>query len=461
MISGPGAAGACEGLVLDGAQSTGGGGRPLAYAWTATACAREVATSAASALRLSSETLEAAVSVGCRSIVARLSVENFLGGASPVAEFVATLSGDAVPSVAIVDGPRRVTRDAAARFEAYGAATTCDGRRAVERGVDYGWRVTRGDGVVVPLASTSVDPRTFALDAYSLDAATTYDVVATVRDRVLNLSSSASIRVDVARGAVVAAIVGGDRDASSASPTVLDADCRDVDDPGATLAYAWACDGSPCPPRGADGFGTAASAVFDLKTPGDAVASVVATAADGRNASASVALRVRADDHATAPTVLVGAVTRLGSSYVVSGSAELASTSGAEEPPRALALAWDVVESPLLDLASAARSPLQVETRGGASRVDVSLVLDAAALVPRATYVFRLSAATPEGVAASARAVVAVPAAPTGSVAVAPEAGDAVATVFDVVATDWASDAYPLRYAFGASRGVADAAVFG
>ena len=261
-VDGPTTAAACEGLSLGSSQSTGGGGRELAYAWNATlniapgapaanaSAARERlrgALAAANAgggsanLALTSDDLVALAGGGAYRLDVVLALANFLGGASEPSEpFAVALRTDAPPQLTIVGGiVRDATRPGALSIRVNAIATSCDGRPAASRAVaiafslDYavftdgsafGTATVNSAFDLEPtgLASTSSDQRYFKLPAYSLAAATYYRLAVTATDVAGGSNVTSYVRLDVARSSVVAVVAGGDRVAPLAGTLALD-----------------------------------------------------------------------------------------------------------------------------------------------------------------------------------------------------------------------------------------------
>jgi hypothetical protein len=128
----------------------------------------------------------------------------------------------------------------------------------------FSWAVYNGLNLAPTLVSTSSDPRTFMLPAFSFESSMTYTVKfsATVTiGGVVALSSptaAASVTVQVGRSGVVSSIAGGAAQTTSVfNSFLLDASASyDQDYPNsAALTFQWTCIvsapiyGNPCPPQ--------------------------------------------------------------------------------------------------------------------------------------------------------------------------------------------------------------------
>jgi len=342
--------------------------------------------------------------------------------------------------------------------DARGVATSCDGRPMSGRAVSYAWDVVDAvTGARLPLASSSRDARKFAAGAGAL-APGAYDLVATVVDDAYGFATNGSVRLRVERSALVARVDGGDRTVPLADGAVAVASASyDPDDMSAPLAETWSC------AFGDDACGvtadaeTGATVALD-RGAGAYVVTLVAAATDGREATAVATFEARAADF---PRVSV-APRWTGDAVVANARLVVdASLDGAGEATYEWTAAGSFVDGAGLADVAATRVAGDAVV-DGATTVQ-SLVIRAGALVPGATYAFSLRATWAGAADAGEAAVTAHVAAPptAGVLRVAPEAGEAVTTKFELATSSWASTELPLTYAFfaAADAGAGDTTV--
>ena len=436
-------AGSCGDLELDASQTAGGGGRPLAFAWSATgALGAKAAAATGATLVVAAADLAAAAGT---TVDVEVAATNFLGETSAATASV-RVRDEAIPTVAISGGARRELRRSEP-LEVFASAEACAAAGLDSAALDYAWAWDRAGWP----ASRSLNPRSFSLEAYDAPAdapGSSATLAVTVTD-ASGVAARASIELAFVRSDVVAVVAGGDRVAAAAATVLLDASASgDPDaDGGGGVDVAWRCDvgGAPC------AFDVAPGPVAELNglAPGVYAFAATATAPDGRSAtSAPVAVNVVADP---APCVAVDAVAggdRLNAESGVTVTARVDPCGGG--PVDWSWAAPGAVFDGAPDLAAAAA----VATRGAAAAPgDVVLKLGAGVLVPGGAYALELSArfADGSGAAASSTVALAVNAPPSGgSVAVAPAAGEALATAFAILAEGWVDAAGdgPLRYAY-------------
>ena len=344
--------------------------------------------------------------------------------------------------------------------DARGVATSCDGRPMSGRAVSYAWDVVDAvTGARLPLASSSRDARKFAAGAGAL-APGAYDLVATVVDDAYGFATNGSVRLRVERSALVARVDGGDRTVPLADGAVAVASASyDPDDRSAPLAETWSC------AFGNDACGvtadaeTGATVALD-RGAGAYVVTLVAAATDGREATAVATFEARAADF---PRVSV-APRWTGDAVVANArlvvDASLDGGDAGEATYEWTAAGSFVDGAGLADVAATRVAGDAVVD--GATTVQ-SLVIRAGALVPGATYAFSLRATWAGAADAGEAAVTAHVAAPptAGVLRVAPEAGEAVTTKFELATSSWASTELPLTYAFfaAADAGAGDTTV--
>ena len=369
------------------------------------------------------------------------------GGTPPTLTFV----GARERTVLVADG---------VEVDARGVATSCDGRPMSGRAVSYAWDVVDAvTGARLPLASSSRDARKFAAGAGAL-APGAYDLVATVVDDAYGFATNGSVRLRVERSALVARVDGGDRTVPLADGAVaVTSASYDPDDRSAPLAETWSC------AFGDDACGvtadaeTGATVALD-RGAGAYLVTLVAAATDGREATAVATFEARAADF---PRVSV-APRWTGDAVVANArlvvDASLDGGDAGEATYEWTAAGSFVDGAGLADVAATRVAGDAVVD--GATTVQ-SLVIRAGALVPGATYAFSLRATWAGAADAGEAAVTAHVAAPptAGVLRVAPEAGEAITTKFELATSSWASTELPLTYAFfaAADAGAGDTTV--
>ena len=396
VLEAPGAAPACEGFEASALSSGGHGGRDFeAVLWTV---ADEDGRTLVDEARSGGDAGWASLALGAddaarllngsasRTVAVTVALANFLGGAANATVAVDVVGGTP-PSLSLV-GPRafELARSEALVVDANGAATSCDGREAYDRAVDYAWAVYDAAGARVAAASDSKDPRQLSLPPRSLDVGV-YDVVATATDAAYGESTNATATVTVVASALVAAIAGGDRvAAASASPLVLASESYDPDNLTAALDETWACDRN----------GTAV-ACGGGRVPVDVPGPVnvgLAVARGGRSAAAAVVVDVA---NITAPGVAVSArfdALVASDRAVVDGAVDVG-----EGAADFVAWTWRVARGALADgrtLEDVALAPLSGTAAASAAVGGVlavgSLAVKPGAFVPGAAYGLALSA---------------------------------------------------------------------
>ena len=479
----------CEGGFVSALQSGGSGGRDFTtVAWSIAEPGAAWAAVPSTATKWYELVLNAS-HLNVSSLDVRLELANFLGGARAARTRRAGPADEARETRAFVEATTRDsagTAEAAVRLkvqggtpptltfvgarertvlvadgvevDARGVATSCDGRPMSGRAVSYAWDVVDAvTGARLPLASSSRDARKFAAGAGAL-APGAYDLVATVVDDAYGFATNGSVRLRVERSALVARVDGGDRTVPLADGAVAVASASyDPDDMSAPLVETWSC------AFGNDACGvtadaeTGATVALD-RGAGAYVVTLVAAATDGREATAVATFEARAADF---PRVSV-APRWTGDAVVANARLVVdASLDGAGEATYEWTAAGSFVDGAGLADVAATRVAGDAVV-DGATTVQ-SLVLRAGALVPGATYAFSLRATWAGAADAGEAAVTAHVAAPptAGVLRVAPEAGEAVTTKFELATSSWASTELPLTYAFfaAADAGAGDTTV--
>ena len=183
------------------------------------------------------------------SVSFSLQLTNFLGGTSLTQATVTRTSNDATPTISIVGGSLvSIYRKDAIGIVASAVVPTCAGD--VGKKLLYSWKVYSGVTHLSTHVSTSLDPKSFKLDSYSLDAGQEYGVMVTCTlDSDNTISSSTLVTVRVLESGVKAQISGGDtRTVSATAAYTIDASSSyDLDYPAGYNdardigLYTWNC----------------------------------------------------------------------------------------------------------------------------------------------------------------------------------------------------------------------------
>ncbi|KAJ1452992.1 REJ domain-containing protein [Pelagophyceae sp. CCMP2097] len=487
---------AAQGLQVSAAASTGSAGREFVYAWQARAVVSplfdadfseaeallDAAAAAVNAAQSSVFALDAAdlaavydAVVGALgdelgsftvAVVFEVTLTNALGNAATSDVWIVTLTDLAVPTVVVVGGRARSTlRSAGLSVQADAAATSCAARP--DDALDYAWALAvleRGaEGgstyAAVSLQSTSVNPRTFKLPPYALNASAVYRLTVTAADRANDLSNTATVMITVGVGPVVAVIANAARTASAAQDLVLSAsgsfddDVQSLRGAAAGLAFKWTCVSYAAVDRPGDcavaiESGETATLKTGVLKAGDYVFRVTASSAGRSGAavaritmvlgtppavviSSALAAFLRPDAKTTFRAVVAAPANAAVGSQMTSTWALYAGTLDSGAALQGVATTPLVVSLPVTSL----------------NRVH-DLVVSAGALVAGGTYTFALSAAV-GGLRGEARVTVVVANPPSsGRLSVAPVAGEAFTTPFTLTASSWVGDSLPLKYAF-------------
>lgn len=403
---------------------------------------------------------------------------------------IIALSSDSLPSAEIIGGNFMSTKSGnELAIHALAVATACDGRSLSERRVLIDWILAKSDesdglntrrrflreGSVasatprerrVLLTSTSSDPRTFKLPAFSLNPATVYMLTVFAVDMTTGASNSAYTIVSVIKGDIFAIVDGGDRAVSTAAAniTVSAESSYDEDKPGlsgaaAGLLFSWTCVNSATDEVCSivNSNDEALSFQGNELKPGSYRITVIVSDVNGtRSATNSVTLIA---EEAERPDVFLvkSALTTVSSnqrtviravitapSAVISGNSYLLNSS------------WSLTTGDLVDgntLESATTTMLEV-SREREPRASYShdLALRSSVLSPGSTYSFRLTSVIANSYGFSegfASVTIIVSRSPTGGrIEVNPPSGVALIDRFTLTALNWVADEPPLKYAF-------------
>ncbi|KAJ8614208.1 hypothetical protein CTAYLR_001109 [Chrysophaeum taylorii] len=477
-----------DGLVVDAKSSTGGGGRTLEFMWSVVSGnATLYFGEGGNALVVDLELLEPLVD---STVVISVTATNFLGFESATATSTVFVTTARVPTVVFSGG---------VVFDEDDGAPTITTRRSIATDVkidaalcgDEDWELVPtvngtlscswtfapigggggGGGAAFDgvFESTSKDPRQFYLPPYSLPANSSAMLSATCEDLDTGFDATTTARLVVGVSALAAQFEGGSArvvgygEGSALVDLVVaatDPDDDDDDDGDAEMfSYAWTCEACPAMVNISNGASTGALTTGDLGL-GEFVFGVVATASDGRTATATATVRVVP---AAVPKVqlacasaVAAAATKVSPSekLVCIGAVDTIESSGVD-------YAFAVSSGELaLPLRAASLTALEGSLKAADATRAVYFALPANALLSGASYVFSLRAqfsaysssyAGDNNNIAFANVSVIVNQAPTsGTLAVSPEAGETPDTYFDLEAPDWVDDPndLPLVYAF-------------
>ena len=215
VITAPNHIGACSDLSIDATASYGNGGRIYsAVVWTVSATQRVNTSRVLNILRASSSVYQVyrpitlpkgILSPATYTFTLRLT--NFLGSSTSKAFDVTVKNDQKDPDVTIIGSTFR-TIFASSGFSIDSAASF-SGCTAATSSLTFTWSV-KLDGVDTAITSISSNPTKFILSPYTLAVDKTYTITVTAT-AAGGLSSSSTVTVYVARGALTALITGGSK----------------------------------------------------------------------------------------------------------------------------------------------------------------------------------------------------------------------------------------------------------
>ena len=473
IISSPAHLSSCEDLILDATGSYGSGGRPYtSVLWTVSAFTSGangvVVNLNSSAIQLYlnefSTTNQVYIpitvlssSLTVASYTITLLLTNFLGRSASTTKTVSVSTSPAVPSLRII-GPSYQSIETSSPLTILSAATQSSCASKVTA-VKYSWTVQTGTpSASVSISSTSRDPSRFSVPAYSFAVDSTY--IVTITASVGPLSTSASVTVYVARGPVIAAVIGGyTRSVPADQDLVLNASISKNADtrPGAKLFlnYQWSCSISSHENYGAECniFGSATSTSNTIRILRNTMSTasiyafiVIVRSDDGRSDSQTVT--VTPISSGKVGISITTSFTRFNPTAKLVINSHIASTTATTSE-------WSVFTPLGVPVSFTALTPsLRLFPDIDAeSQILFPLSLDAYALRGGTAYTFRLSAFETGGSGAStfSEVVLFANAPPTGGyVLSAPPGGDALVTRFSIASPGWTTDVanFPLTYVF-------------
>ena len=253
-ISTPASIGQCGDIILDPSNSRGSAGRNWQYIkWTVTQTEGVVNSTALN--HMNSYLNQGSLNTNTRKTIENvyitapakysisLSIRNFLLETSTSSVTVEVLSVAKQPVVAI-NGPKSVakTRENKIQLYAVGSVPSCDGTLVQIDNIEYKWKVYEGTIFRSDLISRSLDPRFFALPAYTLASDTMYTIAASAT--VGNASAQYFVDLSIGTSGIVGAIKGASKRSGSTSVEIdFKSASYDKDYPtdSTRLRYKWTC----------------------------------------------------------------------------------------------------------------------------------------------------------------------------------------------------------------------------
>jgi hypothetical protein len=398
--------------------------------------------------------------LGSETYTFTLTLQNFLGFSAPGSGVVSIVGNVNLPTLTITGG-------STATFFAYqtlsmsclATVSSC----ATTNQISFTTAIFLG-AARLSFRSTSVDPRTFRLAPYTLDAGYTYRVLfnatsaATFQYPAVTASTSGFITI--ARGVVIASIRGGSSRQSPIDKTLtLDATSSSDQDTisNSALTYRWACVissvrqfGGDCSYLFASGSssGIVTVAPFSMNTTLSYTFQVLVTSPDGRFSSASADVFPSGVGGVTVSITSSVSIINAGSRLSLTGTI-YANYSVSTIQVFAFWTAYysgAVVSVPSLTSQSQTFSAAAVR-----DTISFPIAFDANTFIQGRTYVFRLSAypTFDRTLSSFTETSVVINSPPSGGVvSVDPARGNALETEFYISTRLWTSSNLPLSYSF-------------
>lgn len=472
----------CDDIIIDPTASLGNGGRAwLSVVWSVQIQSNDTATQGAMTDYLNRQSNGKNIFDGTQlatiprtyrasfngTVSISLALTNFMGMKSIGNVQIQCSSLLAVPRV-VIPGPKtRIRYTSQPLFLTVVASIPACAGEVSEKAISYDWKVYRGPVYRPDITSTSLDPRVFKLDPFTLESPATYIIqVSATGYSATNINPPVgfyNVMIIVGMSGITARIKGGAYQSVSVSDSiVLDAsdsfDQDDVRGNAGALSFLWSCF-EQAPKFGAvcSNFpnSTISSPVLEL-APGTlpyskSAAYVLSVAVSNHLGTSSTAKVLMTMTSNSVPKVSVGTMPAKYSSeskIVISGlvSAPLENATVVWRSP--------TLDSLGLSLSSLATTPTVVKLFPGLSKV--SLTLSPNALQAGVTYTFQVLAKYDSVPARFLRGFVSmdilINQPPSGgSLTVSPSSGDAVQTQFLFQALSWIDDPsdYPLQFIFG------------
>ena len=464
--------GRCDGLALDGAGSSGSGGRDLAFRFNATSLSGHDIRNLTKALdAVNAENggkgrhkvdLASWQMVPNSRFAVTLTATNFLTEEGSDTVIIEKL-GVPAPIISVQGAnPKSATHSAPLTLVASAALPKmgCVSGDLANADMSFVW--TELSGLYAGAVSgTSRNPRALVVAAKALAATKTYtfQVMGFMTDTP-SLNNSATVTVVVGQQQLVPVVAGGSfQQVGRNEEFTLDGSgSYDPDESAGAMAYAWSCaatgDTASCAGLvlGTGVTATVAAGALPMGT----YAFTLLVSKGGRSAASGASVvEVVAGSPPRISITAVGGRAKRNTQEVylnLSASVEVA-------PPLTVETTWDAVGS---DVALVFRGPLGVPratVTGAAAGGATLVVLRVGALTPGNTYTLRLTATDSDGATAFGLVDVVMNEAPSsGSLAVEPKSGYALFTEFRLTSLNWVDEDthdaatgedFPLEYIFG------------
>lgn len=465
ILSIPRVLGSCNNLSVDATGSKGFGGRVWKRVyWEVKDSSNGLPVpSIQSHLNISGSNAMKLISVpstllGNATYLFSLTLTNFLGYSATGSSFV-TVSGNAnLPSLTINGGN-------SASFYPYQAVSmSCVAalsRCAQTSTITYTTRIFLNNAQVTS-TSSSIDPRTFSLAPYMLQAGKTYSVEFTAKTAATSKYSATSTTItgslSILSGKIVAVISGGStRLIPVDSSFVLDASSSyDENVVSPTLTYKWSCSvQSPTSLYGTDcsnilstkSFSSTTVPSLSMNTSYTYKVEVLVSAVDGRTSTTSVNIQAIASRSVVITLSKSSSIVNAGDKLTLSSTLFANYSSSVN-----VTAYWEVYYQGNIFAASANTPSTQYFTSLELlKRVNFPLAYASNTFIQGRSYTFRLTAypSFDPSLKSYAESSIAINSPPFGGiVTVDPSVGSSLSTLFSVSTSLWESDNIPLQYAF-------------
>lgn len=461
-ILAPSQIGPCDDLTFDLSGSTGSGGRGFtSFSFSASSTNPAVSTLQQFLSNISS--IKRPIQIRRDDLIPgyaygiSVTLCNFIGAcATATHRFIVTTTA-AIPIVSLSSKnlviaytylPLRIVG------EAY--VSICNGPTR-SSGLLYTWSLAN-EGIPMQVSSASSDPRVFLVEPYRLTVGQMYDLTLTVKDSVSLKTSSSSVTISVAQGAIVAHITGASRRTVRADGSVvIDASAsydQDRFQDISNLDFYFSCmQTSPVLTSQCllNMVNVSTGKVQMIATNSSLIGSVhiisvsVIHRYDRRFSTASVTLTVLPS---LAPLIRLRSISGVRvnptDKFILTGSVTVSSTAN---------VLWSI-DDPLISLDQFSLSPVSLEFPTLPLLMThrtfiVSLVLPASFLSGQSMYTFSLECNESSGYSTIESISVSTNSPPQpGTLVSIPENGTTLVTAFLLQASDWEDSDIPITYSF-------------
>jgi len=448
--------GVCDDLILNGAGTTGSGGRAMIYNYSVmpgndmTKVANvseilEIANSHKNGIGKFRVDIPSDAMQKNGEMVFKLIATNFLGYSGVATVYVKKLHIPA-PRISIQGAnPYLTTRSSKLKLKASAEMPimTCVDSSVANAKMSFIWYEDTG-GFTGSLTDTSKNPRFLNLAADSLEASTSYQfrVVGFMTDTP-NVNNSATVEVQVSQQDVVAQISGGSYQQFGRDTSFdLDAsDSYDPDDSAGSFSYFWSCNATSST---ADCSGltiptdNSTLPVPDLTLTIGKYTFTLLVVKGSRNDTAEVDIEIVAG---APPVISITALTQ--DKYNTDSDGGFLSLESSVTSTLTYTAVWSADGSDV--------SSLFVSGKGYASTVTgIDAIVGLSLLTMGETYTLVLTATDSEGESSYSTISVEINEPPeSGEVSVTPGSGYALETFFHFTAEYWVDDDLPFTYIFG------------